>query len=69
LTPVVSAKNSPIRCGAPPRPDDANTSSPGFCFASAMSSFTEVTGDFTLTTSTLPTAAVMVTGSKSFTES
>ena len=26
-------------------------------------------GDFTLTTSTLPTAAVMLTGSKSFTES
>ena len=66
LVPVCSAKNSPVRCGAPPMPDEAKVGSPGFCRASAIRSFTDFRGDFALTTSTLPTAAVIVTGSKSF---
>jgi len=37
----------------------------GFARAAATSSFTDRMGDFPLTTSTLPTAAVIVIGSKS----
>src|SRR5258707_4524559 len=65
LMPVFSAKNSPIRCGQPPAPEEANVSSAGFCFASAMSSLTELIGALGFTTSTEPNIAAIVTGSKS----
>ncbi len=64
--PVRSAKSTPARCGAPPTPEIAKLSFPGFAFASATSSFTEPAGIDGCTTRMCGEYATIVTGAKSF---
>jgi hypothetical protein len=65
-TPVIFLNSSPERCWDVPLPADANASSPGFDFASAISSFTFLAGIDGLTTSRFGSVANSTIGAKSF---
>src|SRR4029079_7266367 len=66
-TPVIVLNSSPDRWIDVPLPDDAKLSLPGFAFAYAISSCTDLNGNDGLTTSTFGTPATRITGAKSLT--
>ena len=67
--PVSTLNSSPARWPALPLLPEPNASLPGLALAYAMNSFTLLTGDDALTTSTLGVTAISVIGAKSFTAS
>jgi hypothetical protein len=69
LTPAASLNSSPVRWKTVPLPEEAIVSWPGFAFASAMSSLTEVAGTPGSTASTTGSEATTEIGAKSLTVS
>ena len=65
--PAMLLNSSAAKCVALPVPPEENSNSPGFAFASAMSSLTDLMPSYGLTTSTDGTLMVVVMPAKSFT--
>ena len=64
--PAADLKSSTERCGVLPTPPEPKLSRPGFAFASAMSSCTDLAATEGCTTSMRGEVATSVTGTKSF---